>query len=154
MTNRAKHFGRRERHTRPSRLLRFGAAAVEFAVVAPLFLLLLAGILEFGQAFRIEHILSSASRRGARVAVLESATNSAVEDVVKARCTQTLNVQANDLMVVISVNGNPAAPLESAQTGDEITVTVSVAYSKAATGFFTHMFANTSLSSDCTMEHE
>ena len=40
---------------------RTGAAAIEFALVVPLFLLVITGIVEFGQAFRTQHVLSTAS---------------------------------------------------------------------------------------------
>ena len=43
-----------------------GAAAVEFALVLPLLLLLVLGILEFGRVFNIQISLSNAAREGAR----------------------------------------------------------------------------------------
>jgi Flp pilus assembly protein TadG len=43
-----------------------GAAAVEFAVVFPILLLLVAGIMDFGHYWYIGHVLSDASREGAR----------------------------------------------------------------------------------------
>ena len=133
---------------------RHGAAAVEFALIAPLFLLLLAGIIEFGQAFRIEHALSNASRRGARAAAMETATNTQVEQNVKTLCAQALGVNKADVTVVTAVNGSSGAALSSAQAGDEVSVTVSLPYSKAGVGFYANMFSNSVLSSTCTLEHE
>ncbi|MBT2500744.1 pilus assembly protein [Agromyces sp. ISL-38] len=43
-----------------------GAAAVEFALVLPLLLVLVLGILEFGRVFNIQIALSNAAREGAR----------------------------------------------------------------------------------------
>ena len=43
-----------------------GAAAVEFALVLPLLLLLVLGIFEFGRVFNIQISLSNAAREGAR----------------------------------------------------------------------------------------
>jgi Flp pilus assembly protein TadG len=134
--------------------LRRAAAAVEFAIVAPLFFLLLAGILEFGQAFRIEHALSNASRRGARAAIVEDATTSQVGQKVKTHCAQTLGVSEADLTVEIAVNGNADAELSEAEVGDELSVTVSIPYSKAGVGFYASMFSNSVLSSTCMMERE
>ncbi len=131
-----------------------GAAAVEFAVIVPLFFLLLAGIMEFGQAFRIEHMLSSACRRGARAAVVTGAVSSDVRNKVKTYCTQTLKVSAGDVVVDIAVNGDTLADVKDASEGAEISVTVKVPYSKAGVGFYANLFANSILSSTCSLEHE
>lgn len=131
-----------------------GAAAVEFAVVAPLFFLLLAGIIEFGQAFRIEHMLSSACRRGARAAVVEGATENQVQQKVKSQCAATLGVSEGDVTVEITVNGHANADLRQAMEGAEIGVTVSIPFNKAGVGFYAKMFSNSTLSSTCTFERE
>ncbi len=83
----------------PRRPLRRGTAAVEFAVVAPLFLLLLAGIIEFGQVFRIQHLLANASRRGARAAVVDGRTRTQIRGIVKAHCAQIMNISEDDVTV-------------------------------------------------------
>ena len=52
-----------------------GAAIVEFAVVLPLLLSLLFGIIEFGWLFMVRQSLINAAREGCRVAVLQTATD-------------------------------------------------------------------------------
>lgn len=47
-----------------------GAAAVEMAIIMPLLLLFIAGIVDFGRYFLVEIQLSNAAREGARVAVI------------------------------------------------------------------------------------
>lgn len=47
-----------------------GAAAVEFALVMPLLLLLLLGIIDFGRAWNMQIALTQAAREGVRVAAL------------------------------------------------------------------------------------
>jgi Flp pilus assembly protein TadG len=133
---------------------RRGAAAVEFAIVAPLFFLLLAGIIEFGQAFRIEHALSNASRRGVRAAAVEDSTNSQVEQLVRAHVANTLGVSESDVTVNIAVNGAANGNLAAAVQGDEVSVTVSVPFSEAGVGFFAYMFSSSNLSSTSILEHE
>ena len=59
---------------RSYRKKRRGAAAVEFAVVAPIFLLLVFGMIEYGRMVMVQQVLTNASREGARVAVLDGST--------------------------------------------------------------------------------
>ena len=130
-----------------------GAAAVEFALVAPLFLLMLGGIIEFGQAFKTEHLLSNACRRGARSAIFSGSTTSQVETNVKNQCETMMRVSSSDVTVNILVNGT-SADLSSAVKGDQIDVQVTIPYSKAGVGFFTQLFRDANLSSTCILEHE
>lgn len=55
-----------------------GAAAVEFALVVPLLLMLLVGIVEFSKAFNAQATLSAAAREAARTMTLAN-------DVTQAR---------------------------------------------------------------------
>src|SRR4029077_13314881 len=57
---------------------RCGAAAVEFAIVAPVFFLLVIGMIEVGRAMMVQQVLINASCVGARQAVTAGATSSAV----------------------------------------------------------------------------
>ena len=47
-----------------------GAAALEFALVLPLFAFLLCGIIDFGRYFFIQHTLQFATREGARLGLV------------------------------------------------------------------------------------
>ena len=47
-----------------------GTTAVEFALVLPLFLLLLFGIIDFGRYFFVQHTLQFATREGTRLATV------------------------------------------------------------------------------------
>lgn len=134
----------------PKATNRNGAAVVEFALIAPLFLLLLAGIIEFGQAYRIEHNLSTASRRGARSAIVSGATN----DKVEQKILETLGTAATHAIVEINVNGVPATDISAAEKGDAISITVRLPYSQVGIGFYSNTFSSAFLSSTCTLEHE
>lgn len=96
---------------------RRGAAVVEFAVVAPIFVALVLGMIEFGRALMVQQTLTNASREGARVAVLEGATASEVTTAVNDRLATIHGAS-------VSCNPDPAA----AAYGDSITVTVSVPF--------------------------
>jgi len=47
-----------------------GVVALEFVILFPLFLLVVAGIVEFGHLFYVRHTLTNASREGARAGVV------------------------------------------------------------------------------------
>ncbi len=53
---------------------RRAAAVVEFAVVLPLLLTILFGIIEYGWVFMVRQTLQTAAREGARIAVLQTST--------------------------------------------------------------------------------
>lgn len=64
-----------------------GAVAVEFALLAPVLLMLLLGITEFGRAYNVQISLSSAAREGVRVMAIgnnPAAARTAVQNSVTA----------------------------------------------------------------------
>ena len=99
--------------------LRRGVAATEFAIVAPLFLLLVIGILELGRAMMVQQVLINASRVGARQAIILGATTAEVQAAV-AEYAASVAVPS----VTVSVTPDPAA----AKAGDVIAVTTSVPF--------------------------
>lgn len=98
---------------------RRGAAVVEFAIVAPLFFLLVLGFIELGRAFMVQQVLTNASRVGARQAITLGGTQAEVESAVGAY-TDGMGISGTDTTV------DPAP--ETAVAGDAITVTVAVPY--------------------------
>lgn len=57
-----------------------GAALVEFALVVPLLLALVMGIVEFGRAWNVHQVITDAAREGARRAVIRDGEPKAVRD--------------------------------------------------------------------------
>ncbi|MEN6451994.1 MAG: TadE/TadG family type IV pilus assembly protein [Thermoguttaceae bacterium] len=115
-----------ERSCRKCRRERRGAALVEFAIVAPLFFLMVFGIIEFGRAIMVQEILTNASREGARLAVLDSPTPTA--GAVKSTVATYL---ANAGISGATVTINPSEPT-SAGYGQPVTVTVSIPFSNVS----------------------
>lgn len=104
---------------------RKGAAVVEFALVAPVFILFVLGIVEFGRGMMVQQAMINATREGAREAALPEATKSSVKDVVTDFLEiMQIEVEANQ----ITVTPDPA----TAFSNEQITVSVQVPYNDVA----------------------
>jgi Flp pilus assembly protein TadG len=103
---------------------RRGAAAVEFAVVAPIFLLLFFGMIEYGRMVMVQQVLTNASREGARCAVLDGSTNQNVVDTVTRYLTSG-SIQGANITVT------PTNPVD-AGFGDPVTVSVDIGFSQVS----------------------
>jgi Flp pilus assembly protein TadG len=103
--------------------LRRGAAVVEFAIVAPVFFMMVIGFIEFGRALMVQQVLVNASRVGARMASTTGATTTAVQSAVSSYAT-SVAVPG----VTVTVSPNPA----TAAAGTAITVTATVPFSSVS----------------------
>jgi len=101
---------------------RRGASAVEFAIVAPVAFMLILGLIEFGRALMVQHMLNNAARQGARVATIEGKANS---DVTTAVNSALQGQPTTNMTTTIMVNGT-VANANTANPGDEIEVTVAL----------------------------
>ena len=110
--------------TKPQR--RRGAAVVEFAVVAPVLIILVFGMIEFGRAIMVQQVIVNATREGARAAVVEGA---ALADVNTAIDTQLNASSITSPTVAFSVDGATVGDPTVGSSGDAIGVTVTVNYS-------------------------
>ncbi len=81
MTNRKCSTNRSHQGTRGSS----GQSMIEFALVLPMLLVLVFGIIEFGNAWRHYQLITNTAREGARIAVLPSSTEAIVESVIDDR---------------------------------------------------------------------
>lgn len=110
------------------RRFRLGAATVEFAVVLPVFLIMVLGMIEFGRAFMVQQVITNASREGARQAVLDGATTSSVQEAVK-NYVASGSIKKADVVVEVS----PSLPLNpNSEYGAPISVTVKVPFNKVS----------------------
>jgi hypothetical protein len=98
-----------------------GAAAVEFAIVMPMLVLLAFGIIEFGLMFYNKQILTNASREAARAAIT-GVTVSEVKQIVLNYCNgKLLNLEGP---INLSVADIDVPPLN----GSDMSVAVSFDY--------------------------
>lgn len=107
------------RRRRQASACRRGAAAVEFAIVAPLFFMLIIGCVEFGRALMVQQVLTNCSRVGAREAITLNATES---EAISAASDFATGAAVSG--TTVTVTPDPAI----AEAGDMISVTVSVPF--------------------------
>jgi hypothetical protein len=113
-----------QRSCRLFRRNRRGAAAVEFAVIAPLFFLLVFGMIEYGRMVMVQQVITNASREGARRAVLDGATEAKIKEVVDEYLASG-SIQG----ATVAVTPNPPT---NAGPGEPVTVTVSVPFNEVS----------------------
>lgn len=104
----------RRRTARPAPRDR-GAAAVEFALLLPMLLLLLFGIIDFGRALNAQITLTQAAREGARLAALGKS------NVVSGTQAAAIGLTG----VGVTVTPSPTCP---ANAGPGVNATVKVTY--------------------------
>jgi Flp pilus assembly protein TadG len=100
-----------------------GQALVETALVVPILLLMVVGVMEFGRAWNMSQVITDGARQGARMAAIlnnSSAGQDSVRRVVR-RALQAGNIVATDQMIAID-NGWQAG------SNTPVTVTVSIPY--------------------------
>lgn len=79
-----------------------GQALVEFAIVLPMLLLLLLGIVDFARAWNVFEVLTDAARAGARVAVVDqpSTTEQDVRNtIVEAGQRTAISIDPADITI-------------------------------------------------------
>ncbi len=123
---------------------RRGAAVVEFAVVLPLLLTVLFGIIEYGWVFMVRQTLQTAAREGARLAVLQTSVTPYTN--VLQRVSDVMGPTGLTTYAVTMSHATAGNPVE--------TVTIKIPYNDVSLmgGFFgTHDY---DLGGTCTMRKE
>lgn len=119
---------------------------VEFALVAPLFILLVFGMIEYGRMVMVQQLLTNASREGARRAVLEGVSDTSVSQSVNDYLAGTLINGAT-----VTVTTNP--PLASDFAGSK-TVQVQIPFSQVSWLPSPMYLGSTTLRAQTTMRRE
>jgi Flp pilus assembly protein TadG len=122
-----RHVGRNHRR---------GAEVLEAALVLPIVLLLIAGMVEFAYFFHVQHNLTSAAREGARAGVPFGATNADVDAAIN-KVMNSVGMQKGNFDVSVS-----PADVEFAPAGTDISVTISGKWSKVGINLFGVIDAN------------
>jgi Flp pilus assembly protein TadG len=98
---------------------------VEFAIVAPLFFMIVLGIFEIGRACMVTELLTEAARQACRKSVIEGTSGPAVQ---QAAIDYLTSVGINGETADVYVNGQPIGTtnLSTMPAYTEITVVVTV----------------------------
>lgn len=116
---------------RTHKMLRLGAVAVEMAIVTPLLLAMLFGIIEFGWLFTVRSTMVNAAREGARLGALEGVTAGEIED------------RATELLVPMHLDDNCTVSVTMPSEADP-TVTVNISAPRSSVSLVGNFFGFTS----------
>jgi Flp pilus assembly protein TadG len=135
---------------------RAGQAVVEFALILPLFMLLVFGTLEFGRAYYDMHLLTNAARSGARLGTLPGKVEADVNSAVSASLTAVgmTNPSTTTVAVTDGTGATRSGGLTAAQEGDTVAVTVSYAFSFFSGHILPGVGSGLTLRGRCAFRHE
>ena len=104
-----------------------GQALVEFALILPVILLLVVGMLEFARAWNLHQVMTDAAREGARRAVLANPTMN--QDSVRAAMWRYLARFGYDPQYSSIMSASTITPIDSFKvTGANITINLACPY--------------------------
>ena len=95
-----------------------GVAAVEFALIAPVFFMMLFGLLEFGQAFWKQQIITSVVREAARYGVVAADPRPSAGQITTKAQERLTDVGLDSASSTITIKG------AGGDAGDALTVLV------------------------------
>src|SRR5690348_15480260 len=123
-----------------------GAVLIEFAFIAPIFFLMVLGLIEFGRAMMVQSQLTAAAKAGARAGSFDGSQSSDVTTAVN-------NYLSSAGISGASTTCSPSPP-SSAYPGQNVTVTVTIPYSSVSWLPAPRFLKNTTLSSEALAQRE
>lgn len=101
---------------------RRAAVMVEFAVVSPIFFLMVMGVIEFGRGLMVQQLLTNAARNGCRKAILGGSTTAAIRTSVTNEIS-ALGIATTNAKINVYCAGNTGTALTATTSpGTEVTV--------------------------------
>jgi Flp pilus assembly protein TadG len=123
-----------------------GVAAVEFALILPVFSAMVFGLIEVGQLMELDQAVTAAARAGAREAALSGSTEAST--IAQALVPLTLvGVSTTGINPVLTPS-DPATAAADSSVSVQVTVPLS---SFSAIGLF---FESLNVSAKCTLQKE
>ena len=125
---------------------RKGQALVEFALVLPVLVIVLLGVVEVGRAWMVKQLVTNASREGAREGILPTSTVADVTSTVTAYLNAA-SITDGFTMQTVGVGG-------SATTGTTTQVTVSYNFPVLIGDLIPGFTGTIAISNTTVMRHE
>jgi len=122
-------------------------AAVEFALVAIPFFIMVLGMIEIGRGIMVQQMLTNASREGARLGVLDGTTVQNIQNTVKSYLPSLPTNGGLQIQV------NPGSTYPSGY-GEPVTVRVSIPFSEVSWLPVPNYLGGTTLSATTVMRRE
>lgn len=125
---------------------------LELAIVLPILLMLVLGIIEMGRVMMLNQVATNASREGCRQAVVPGATNDRILQIVNAYLDASHVKEDGRGVEILDENGQPV-DLQQVGSRQRVTVRVSFPYANNTLGFTAIMGAK-QLSNEVSMRRE
>ncbi|MEE9275800.1 MAG: TadE family protein [bacterium] len=122
-----------------------GQAVVEFALLLPVLIVLIMGVIDIARAYNVLQVVTNAAREGARVAILPSSTSTTVTTTVDTYLTAAGQTGCNS-------SGSNWGTAGAA--GDSTTVTVSCTFDTLTGTLIPGWTGSFALAQTATMRHE
>ncbi|MBW1991115.1 MAG: pilus assembly protein [Deltaproteobacteria bacterium] len=146
MVSQLKARGRRQARER-------GVVTVEFALLLPLIVLILVGLVEAGHLWHLQHTITNASREGARAAIVFRKDYSPND--VKVRAQNAVNNYLSNFLPAGKWQVSfPTEPPATYQAGANITVRVTATHGLLILDALIPAFQNISIEAETTMRLE
>ena len=137
-----------------------GQALAEFALVLPLVLLFIAGIIEMGRAWNIKQAVTDAAREGARYTVVKDDEEVTTLAQVQAKVEERLALASIEESTIVFSSADPACAVVAdcfRKEGKEMTVSVATQFQMGLIGALLSWAGAPSvvtISTDATMRNE
>jgi Flp pilus assembly protein TadG len=111
-----------------------GVAVVEMAIILPILMILIFGIIEFGFIIYNKAMITNASREGARLGIVFHVTDGVLDPISDLTITERINSYLGTYLVSLGAPSTPVIDIsraENPETGDLSpggTLTVDVSY--------------------------
>jgi Flp pilus assembly protein TadG len=125
-----------------------GVVAVEFAIVLPILLLIMFGIIEFGFVLFEKQVITNASREGARYGIVQATPRHSEEEIKGVVKGYLTNAGLKDASATIDVTG------EGLAYPNDLTVRVDYPYTFLVLSRLTGGSSSLTLSATTTMRNE
>ena len=126
--------------------------AVEFAVVAPVFFLLVFGLFEFGRLVMVQQALTNAAREGCRAAGLASSVSTSnIDSAVRSYLQSVVGNAASD---AAKVRVTMPSSLQGVPSGTDLTVGVEINYADVSWLPLGYLGPNSTISAEARRKRE